>query len=153
MQYQFLDKPTVRTHTRPLTKTVTWGHSSVIFLGTVPSELLLEYLRGPPLVLGFHVVQHDEEEVAKMNESIFGTLFTDQLLGTCTFGRGILAAYIQMHGTQGSLLDVPALVFCFSVPAAAAEPGGVQSATGTGTAGSFLHTGWTESTAASPSHL
>ena len=150
MQYQFLDKPAVKTPTCPLTKTVTWGHSSVIFLGTIPSELLLEYVRGPPLVLGFYVVQHDEEEAAKMNETIFGTLFTDQLLGTCTFGRGMFT--VSRCTAQGSLLDVRTLHgLCFSIPTAAAVSGGVPAATGTGIAGSFLHTGWTEGTGASPS--
>ena len=100
VQYQFLDKPAVRTPACPLAKTVTWSHSSVIFLGTIPSELLLEYVRGPPLVLDFHVIQHSDEEAGKTNETVFGSRFTDQLLGTCTFGRGMSALSSCM--AQGS---------------------------------------------------
>ena len=86
--YQFYDKPISYTPRLPYAPNITWNSDNVLLLGTIEQELLLEYLRGPPLVLQVH--DRDRRHVKQGAEDtvVFGGLWTDPLLGTCGYGKG-----------------------------------------------------------------
>ena len=88
MRYRFPFKQSIETaQLMPTNSSVTWEESSTILLGTIPSELLLEALRGPPLLLELH----DRDEKKKNEEqeqAMFGTSRGDELLGNCAYTKG-----------------------------------------------------------------
>lgn len=91
VHYQFPFKPAVETsRVLPHGSSVVWGESSTILLGTIAPELLLERLRGAPLTVELHDRdkrrkdrKEEEEEPAR-----FGTMWGDDLLGTCAYNKG-----------------------------------------------------------------
>ena len=89
VSYQFYDKPKVCTHGLPYSPHISWNMSTVLLLGTIESDLLLEYLRGPPLI--FEV--HDRDEKSDIGNAkkgvVFGHLPTDQIIGTCGYRKGM----------------------------------------------------------------
>ncbi len=83
-------------------------------MGTIESELLLEYLRGPPLVLEVHDRdQIPTEEVTK--GALFGTIQSDPLIGTYAYSKGMntitikrtmyMYMYIYMYMYSESLIN------------------------------------------------
>ena len=88
VRYNFPFKQSIETaRLTPTNSSVTWEESSTILLGTIPSELLLEALRGPPLLLELH----DRDEKKKNEEqeqAMFGTSRGDDLLGNCAYTKG-----------------------------------------------------------------
>lgn len=93
VKYQFYDKPAVVTPAvcNLWTPNPSWKHTRIILLGTIDRDILLEYLRGPPLLIEVH--DHDEKLPSDdVNDgAIFGSIWSDPLIGTCTYSRGMYA--------------------------------------------------------------
>lgn len=87
VSYQFLDKSVVHTDSLPYSCVLAWNSSNVLLLGTIVPELLLEYLRGPPLIFEMHIQNIGEVESVntkgRSEAAVFGQLIHDQVLGTC----------------------------------------------------------------------
>lgn len=86
VKYQFYNLPGHCTAGYAHSRDITWNDSHVILLGTIDRDLLVEYLRGPPLVMEVHDRDRSTEKVQQ--ESTFGTERRDELLGTHAFGTG-----------------------------------------------------------------
>ena len=86
MKYQFYNLPGHCTTGYAHSRDITWNDSHVILLGTIDCDLLVEYLRGPPLVMEVH--DRDRCTEKAQQESTFGTERRDELLGTHAFGTG-----------------------------------------------------------------
>ena len=91
VKYQFYDKPPVYTPPpQTLHPRLSWNHTTVLLLGTIESELLLEYLRGPPLAIEVHNGDKGMESQGEESRGdIFGSVWSDPLLGTCTYVKGM----------------------------------------------------------------
>lgn len=101
VSYQFYDKSKVFTHGLTFSPHISWNMSSVLLLGTIESDLLLEYLRGPPLI--FEVHDRDEKnDIGNLKEGVvFGHLSTDPIIGTCAYRKGVFycstCTYMVLH--------------------------------------------------------
>ena len=89
VKYKFYNEPPVCTPALPLQSHLVWEHSTVLLLGIIQPELLLEYLRGPPLTLEIHDRDRKKEKDDDMGRAVFGSLWSDQIVGTVAFGKGI----------------------------------------------------------------
>ena len=86
VKYQFLQQLEHRSTGRPQAADVTWAESRVILLGTLERQLLVEWLRGPPLAVEVH--DRDRRMEACQDPAVFGMESRDDLLGTHAFGTG-----------------------------------------------------------------
>ena len=57
----------------------------MLLLGTIKPELLLEYLRGPPLIFEIH--DREEKDKNVRENTVFGQLKTDSVLNNCNYGK------------------------------------------------------------------
>ena len=73
------------TESLPYSGALAWNSSNVLLLGTIVPELLLEYLRGPPLFFEMHIHDTDslESTIKQPEGAIFGQILHDLTLGTC----------------------------------------------------------------------
>lgn len=90
VKYQFYDLPEHYTTGQVHSRNITWNDSQVVLLGTINRDLLVEYLRGPALLMEVHDRDRCMERGQK--ESVFGTERRDELLGTHAFGTGQLVS-------------------------------------------------------------
>ncbi len=65
-----------------------WNDSHILLLGTIDRQLLVEYLRGPPLVLELHDRSRRAED--RTLPALFGEEVRDDVLGTHAFTAGKL---------------------------------------------------------------
>ena len=86
VKYQFHCEPEHRTPSRPHAPDIEWQDSHVILLGTIDRELLMEYLRGPPLVAEVH--DRDRRIRNERDPAVFGQESRDEVLGTHAFSTG-----------------------------------------------------------------
>ena len=92
VSYQFHNLPPHQTPGHPHSRDITWDDSHVILLGTIDQNLLVEYLRGPPLVMEVHDCDRRLDKVQQ--ESLFGAEQRDELLGTHAFGAGMYVTFM-----------------------------------------------------------
>lgn len=77
------------TNRLPYSRNLVWNYSTVLLLGTIKPELLLEYLRGPPLIFEIHD-REEEDENGTNDNVVFGQRKTDAILGNCNYGKSEL---------------------------------------------------------------
>ncbi len=87
MRYQFYNQPPYHTLGVPQAEEVVWNNTHVLLLGTVDPQLLMEYLRGPPLILELHDRARQPEDCTL--PALFGEETRDDVLGTHAFTAGI----------------------------------------------------------------
>jgi hypothetical protein len=90
VSYKFYECPKIRTPALPYSSDLRWDFSTVVLLGCFKPELLLEYLRGPPLILELHdrdVKNTSDKEIPK--RAVFGQLQYDRILGNCNYSKAL----------------------------------------------------------------
>lgn len=87
-KYQFHTHPPHCTAGIPQASEAAWNDSHVILLGTIDHQLLVEYLRGPPLVVEIH--DRSIRQVDGSKPALFGEETRDDVLGTHAFTAGNL---------------------------------------------------------------
>ena len=87
VQYTFPTTPLFRTPGLPHSSFLTFLSSNVIFLGTIERSVLLEHLRGPPLVIEIH--DRDTTLKSRSTDAIFGDDSKDDLIGIHAFSSNL----------------------------------------------------------------
>ena len=87
VNFHFLNKPSLRTSGVPQGSSLRWNEARVLLLGTIDSGILLEYLRGPLLVLEVHDRDLKENKEGR-KPALFGSEQGDSALGTTAFMAG-----------------------------------------------------------------
>ena len=90
-KYHFLTHPLHCTVGIPQASEVAWNDTHVILLGTIDRQLLVEYLRGPPLVVEVH--DRSLRQVDGSKPALFGEETRDDVLGTHAFTAGLDLLY------------------------------------------------------------
>lgn len=104
VRYQFPTQSPFTTHSLPHQHNLFFNSSSVMLLGTANQALLLEHLRGPPLVIELHDRDIlDEPELSE--HALFGAESQDDLIGTHAFSSSLphLVGYkgVKRHAPYG----------------------------------------------------
>lgn len=85
-RYQFYDQPPYHTGGVPQAAEAVWNDTHVMLLGTIDPQLLVEYLRGPPLLVELHDRARRHEDCTL--PALFGAETRDDVLGTHAFTAG-----------------------------------------------------------------
>lgn len=83
VQYHFPTQTPFRTPGLPHGQTLSFGSPNVILLGTLCQNVLLEHLRGPPLIIQVH--DRDSKVDQELSQALFGIESQDDLIGTHAF--------------------------------------------------------------------
>ncbi len=94
MRYQFHDQPPYDTVGVVQAEEALWNDTHVILLGTVDRQLLVEYLRGPSLVLELHDRARRPEDCTV--PTLFGEETRDDVLGTHAFTAGNVRSMLKL---------------------------------------------------------
>ena len=99
MRYQFHTQAPHCTGGVPQAGEAGWNDSHIHLLGTIDRQLLVEYLRGPPLVLELHDRSRRAED--RTLPALFGEEIRDDVLGTHAFtaGKLLVSADTLQHVT------------------------------------------------------
>lgn len=125
VRYQFPTQPSFTTHSLAHQHSLPFNSSNVMLLGTTNQALLLEHLRGPPLVIEIH--DRDIPDEPELSEhALFGEESQDDLIGTHAFSSSLphLVGYkgVKRHCPYGvatvdlSILLTEQLVIEMTIP-------------------------------------
>ena len=91
MQYQFPTTPPHTTSMLPHARSLTFNSSNVLLLGTISPNVLLEHLRGPPLVFELHD-RVGKSQLTPSCEAIFGSESQDRLINNPFFSFNLASS-------------------------------------------------------------
>ena len=107
VRYQFPSQPSFRTMGLPHAPSLSFNSPNVLLLGTLNQNVLLEHLRGPPLV----VEVHDRDiklELEATSKALFGLESQDDLIGTHAYSSNLAHGriYNSPYGTANIDLGI-----------------------------------------------
>lgn len=85
-KYRFHTHPPHCTEGIPQASEAVWNDTHVILLGTIDHQLLVEYLRGPSMIVEVHDRSLHQADVSR--PALFGEETRDDVLGTHAFSAG-----------------------------------------------------------------
>ena len=111
VQYQFPTQPEFRTPGLPHAPTLSYSTSpNVLLLGTINQSVLLEHLRGPPLVFELHD-RDASPELESASQALFGLESQDNLIGTHAFASSDVSRKAKKPSPYGTAsLDLGVLL-------------------------------------------
>ena len=110
VQYQFPTQAPFRTEGLPHNPSISFNSPNVILLGTLDQNILLEHIRGPPLVIEVHD-RDIKLELEGTSKALFGLESQDDLIGTHAFSSNLTRGgpgriYNSPYGTASVDLGV-----------------------------------------------
>ena len=88
IKYKFHDSPEYVSNKKEHVKDLDFNERNVILLGTMSTELLREFLLGPPLKIEIH--DRDPKECLKKKAGIFGSQPNDEEISNVTFTTSMI---------------------------------------------------------------
>ena len=98
-KFKFINQSVLQTCGQPQGDTICWNQTHVFLLGTVDPGILLEHLRGPPLLIEVHD-RDCSDAVSQLVPSLFGEDEKDSILGTTAFTAGRVLQHNPFAGPQ-----------------------------------------------------